>query len=922
MFTPSWSQRRVLPCFILVLVCGLATGLGAAGVLAAHPADLPPEKPDRPDGIHILDGSYVLDVGELHVNVTNHGLIGSQYSTTMPYSQAPSGQWPRGSGNEYLWGAGLWIGARSGGDVAVTTGQPERELRPDSGVFDTIYEAKSGYVTRPWPGEKPTGFRLPHPRADDDGDKEYDEDMLNGRDDDGDGLVDEDFGQIGDQMFTCTMHDYLPLVRENYPAHIPLGVTVVQRAATWADAELNQIVILDYEVTNAGHQPLEDLYFGMYVDCDIQRRGDTSSNPDDLAGFYRGALRDETGVFRRLEIAWMRDADPEDPLPGWFGTILLDHPTDFIEYRAPRRVGVNSFQIFATNASVNQHGEPLSDIGRYEVLSSTRIDRDRRSDQPADLKTLISSGPFNYFLPGKTLYYRVAFVIGDSKEEMLANALKATRIVQGRGFNLDNNWTTGYGAAETKVCLGDLPRNDFGEDPLLTGFRISFMDEFCTGRFPVFGYPVILKEIMFQDDDGRACIYANTDNCEECFRYYGEECTQENGLYWQFLDNVSWYRYPQYFTGVGGGETRVPWISIADQPPRPPSARLVAGSNQVEIFWDDASEYDVDFNRGVGDFESYQVWRVADRTRPPGTSPDDGPRTVDWAMIEEFDLVNFTRPRQSEDEEKLPLGRNTGLEVAVYRPVCLDDRTFAGLAEVMQVFVDNDPEGKFLLRPLLRDSDGAVIPGREILIPWETWPAVLDTFFAVTPRAQEPGVVGKRSVRYYSYLDAEVHNGFETYYAVVASDHLMYRDGDRWILTGYGIHANPGNHDLAATPIPDAQTAAERAREGQNIYVFPNPATRASLAEFQKQPPSGKDPTGERVMFMNLPAARNIISIFTASGDHVATIEHDGRAQGGAATWNLMSRNGQQIVSGIYLYSVQSDDSGFEDFRGRFVVVR
>jgi len=86
----------------------------------------------------------------------------------MPYSQAPSGQWPRGSGNEYLWGAGLWIGARIGGDVAVTTGQPERELRPDSGIFDTIYEAKSGYVTRPWPNERPTGFRLPHPQADDD----------------------------------------------------------------------------------------------------------------------------------------------------------------------------------------------------------------------------------------------------------------------------------------------------------------------------------------------------------------------------------------------------------------------------------------------------------------------------------------------------------------------------------------------------------------------------------------------------------------------------------------------------------------------------------------------------------------------------------------------------------------------------------
>ena len=42
----------------------------------------------------------------------------------------------------------------------------------------------------------------------------------------------------------------------------------------------------------------------------------------------------------------------------------------------------------------------------------------------------------------------------------------------------------------------------------------------------------------------------------------------------------------------------------------------------------------------------------------------------------------------------------------------------------------------------------------------------------------------------------------------------------------------------------------------------------------------------------------------------------------GHASWNLMSRNGQEIVSGIYLYAVQSDDGRFEDFVGKFVVVR
>jgi len=240
----------------------------------------------------------------------------------------------------------------------------------------------------------------------------------------------------------------------------------------------------------------------------------------------------------------------------------------------------------------------------------------------------------------------------------------------------------------------------------------------------------------------------------------------------------------------------------------------------------------------------------------------------------------------------------------------------------MQTFVSADITGEFITRPLLRDSRGAVIPGREILLPWEAWPTVLDTFFAVTPRPAAPGVTGKRSTRYYHHYDREVHDGFLTYYSIVAEDHALFWDGGQWVPSGPGIRTEPGNHYQTITPAPPAQTAELRERSGNNIYVFPNPATREALAEFQKQPPSAQDPTGVKVMFNNLPAALNTISIFTASGDLVQTIFHDGHNGGGGAYWNLVSRNGQEVVSGIYLYIVHSDDGRFEDFQGRFVVIR
>ena len=76
------------------------------------------------------------------------------------------------------------------------------------------------------------------------------------------------------------------------------------------------------------------------------------------------------------------------------------------------------------------------------------------------------------------------------------------------------------------------------------------------------------------------------------------------------------------------------------------------------------------------------------------------------------------------------------------------------------------------------------------------------------------------------------------------------------------------------------------------------------------------------MIFNNLPASHNIISIFTVAGDLVATVEHDGTTEIGAATWNLMSRNDQEVISGVYLYSVESLDDRFEDFVGKFVMLR
>ena len=151
-------------------------------------------------------------------------------------------------------------------------------------------------------------------------------------------------------------------------------------------------------------------------------------------------------------------------------------------------------------------------------------------------------------------------------------------------------------------------------------------DETCAGDHPRMFVPYISKEMLFEDDDGRWCVYVNADNCEECYRALGEDCDVQK--FDTFAHFIRWDAYPhaRIYTGLGGRETRVPWLGNEDRPPSLPNMRLVPGHKQVEILWDDVSEHEPDFIREVIDFESYQIWRVANWIRPPGTGSPPGAR--------------------------------------------------------------------------------------------------------------------------------------------------------------------------------------------------------------------------------------------------------------------------------------------------------
>src|SRR6267142_3489362 len=218
----SMCRRTVLTSAVVALW---------AGVCAFH--QLPQNEIDGPqgrDGIHRLfrlDGKFVHNVGRLQLQITNFGETGNQNNPSR--TTVPSAEWPAGSGNDYLYAAGIWVGAIDASGIPhVSTALYQREFSPEviptnpcaPLPLDQIADVRESYEGIPG------GNRIISSSVDpdDDGDGKIDEDFLNGEDDDLDGLCDEDYAAVGQQMFATEYFDDIPGIRQILPEHVPLGI--------------------------------------------------------------------------------------------------------------------------------------------------------------------------------------------------------------------------------------------------------------------------------------------------------------------------------------------------------------------------------------------------------------------------------------------------------------------------------------------------------------------------------------------------------------------------------------------------------------------------------------------------------------------------------------------------------------------------
>jgi hypothetical protein len=98
-----------------------------------------------------------------------------------------------------------------------------------------------------------------------------------------------------------------------------------------------------------------------------------------------------------------------------------------------------------------------------------------------------------------------------------------------------------------------------------------------------------------------------------------------------------------------------------------------------------------------------------------------------------------------------------------------------------------------------------------------------------------------------------------------------------------------------------------------DVYVVPNPYTRQA----------GWDLDGAKLQFVNVPEGA-VIRIYDAAGGYVDTVRpnkysYDPSKQQGSVNWDLKNADGTEVVSGIYIYKLESD---LGDKMGRFIIIR
>lgn len=903
--------------YLFMLLFCLSHGLHAQGK-----EDWPPWDPKNPPrGVQISNIARTNRThrkGNLWLTVTNWGFIGN-FARSSPLAfddpeypglWAPQCEYPANSDVQYLYQGGLWIGAlvQEGGfefprvSIATAGWVEGHEYQP--GEVGGLPIEEHGIRER---STIPNTYnRL--------GEMVYDPEAI----------AEQDFITV----YTDTLKETFWVQPDEVDGpHFPLGIRVEQRSYSWSYNYAQEFILIDYTVKNIASNFLKNLYVGLYIDCDVGWEGEDRHMDDDICGFQRwyyydrilpsGATTPDSLI---INTAWTADNDGRPVGEESGSNFTCPAVTGVRVVRAPNPRLRTSFNWWIRNPNPNFDygpawiddgaegewtsvwGTPVGDARKYFVLSNGEFDFDQvyvnDPDWIADHSQIIRD-PENPEIILETHDWKIE-----------SNATYATDIANG----FDTRYMISWGPLgiydHTDPQGNDIYRLNPGETFHMTvayvagaSFHIvqapqEDPDNIDPSKFnfsnlrynSAWAAKVYDNEMIdtngdgwYGEDVGTDGLYAQ-DTGDSVF-YFGqfidiypgpdEDGTERNGRLDEGEDEI-WrpeFVYDQRYGELNLGYTRFnnvldPGDGIPDfkGPPPPPIPDLSYALTETEVIlrWKDNAEDPGYFDpfSGAQDFEGYRIY-----------VSNSGLET-DFQILAQYDRVDFAY--YSLDDS---LATHPDTRTSAPADTIIDSQTLY-----------RKPVGPNTGLEATRESDST-----------------------------------------YAYVVKHAHPCFPRYYSVCSFDYGDPRSGTEPLETARNanvVYAAPaGNPQDEVKAVPNPYRAyADYTKQYSGGLSWENQDD--GTPEFFPQ-------TDRRIEFINLPA-QCLIRVYTIGGDLVQIIPHSSSdinpigdpntywTSLSSESWDLNNRNGQQIVSGLYLFSVEDLTPGNRGQikTGKFVVIR
>lgn len=809
-------------------------------------------------------------VGKIVLAVSNNGTFGTGFASgpaadCFTGGDVPSCEYPKNSNVTYLYSGAFWIGAIVGRDTLVSTGAEStgqgREFYPDESPFGDMFKRS---IIDP---ESP---------------------LFDGA------VSEEDFIAVyTDTLTKGVTNDYFGR------PHRPLNIEVTQRSFAWSYAYAEDFVLFDYSIKNIGQRNLEKVYMGIFVDADICFDcGGTQGYLDDISGFaFSLPSAQGCGFIDTVVIAWTADNDGDlrarVPAPHVTGTRIVRTPADTLNVAynwygwwggndwGPREQGnVGRLQEPFRDLRTGRLGIPRGDVNKYYFMRNQEFDYDQvftcaiqQTDSlwlypPRDLlgsicdgldtRYLLSFGPFD-ISPGQSLPISFAYVAGANLHKDPGN-------------------------------INNLP-----DDPVTFYKNLDFSDLGLNSAWASWIYD---NPGVDTDNDG----YAG--KVRYCVLDSAIESVDSSAFPWDtvwastVVDTV-------FYEGDG-----VPDFRGASPPPAP-KVYLESQRNAIKVRFNGfRSETTRDvFSREI-DFEGYRVYFARDE------------RSASYVMVASYDIEDYNKYVFSPNRiggagYELTEAPFTLQELrCLYGDSCndlsFDPEQYTQSNQYIHPLFPNDSIFYFQAEDY-NVSQLGVSTGITKVYPDQPYPSSLEPD-SVQPDELTPD--GDLKFFEYKFTIDNLLPTVPYWVNVTAFDFGSPKSGLSSLETSVTVGSKSAYPGGVETP----GTAG-----GLNVYIYPNPYRIDAgyrIRGFEGRVDTDRpDDRLREINFENLPP-KCTIKIFTIDGDLVREIEHDipvSDPKFAHDSWNLITRNTQLVVSGIYYWVIESENG--ETQIGKLVVI-